>query len=196
MWALLTKSLWLLLFSFVCVAVYSVGLWATGQLLFPFQANGSLLYNADHHPVASALLAQPFSQPGFFHPRPSATHFSATASAASSLAASSGKLRKRVTQTLQDLNTDTPVPADAVMTSASGLDPHISLENALGQVGRISAEWAAVLHQNPVVLKNEITDFVREKAFSPLQGLAGGKIINVIYLNLWIDQHYRSQTHG
>src|ERR1700690_826620 len=100
---MISKSIWLLVFTLViCCVIYPAILWAIGQTVFPFQANGSLL-KSDGTPttkaeeaVGSLLIGQPFTQDQFFQPRPSACSYDASASASSALAASNYMLRNRV----------------------------------------------------------------------------------------------------
>jgi K+-transporting ATPase ATPase C chain len=109
---MISKSLWLLLFSVViCCMIYPVVVWAIGQVFFPFQANGSLL-KADGTPttkeseaVGSLLIAQPFTKDEYFQPRPSACSYDASASASSALAASNYALRNRVATAIGPLAT-------------------------------------------------------------------------------------------
>jgi potassium-transporting ATPase KdpC subunit len=97
----LSKSLWLLTFSVViCCIIYPLALWALGQTLFPFEANGSMLMGPDGKPVGSRLIAQPFTKDEYFQPRPSAASYDGSASASSTLAASNYMLRNRVAQQL------------------------------------------------------------------------------------------------
>jgi K+-transporting ATPase ATPase C chain len=101
MWRSLTKSIFLLISLVVIVCViYPSVLWIIGQTLFPFQANGSLLYDEAHKAVGSVLIAQAFTDDGYFQPRPSAANYDATASASSALAVSNYALRDRVARTL------------------------------------------------------------------------------------------------
>jgi potassium-transporting ATPase KdpC subunit len=96
-----SKSLWLLGFAVViCCGVYPAILWAIGQTLFPFQANGSLLTGPDGKVVGSKLIAQPFTKDEYFQPRPSAVSYDASASGPSNLAASNYLLRDRVAKIL------------------------------------------------------------------------------------------------
>ena len=97
----ISKSLWLLFFSVViCCLIYPAILWAIGQTIFPFQANGSILQGPDGKAVGSLLVAQPFTKDEYFQPRPSAASYDASASASSTLAASNYMLRNRVATTL------------------------------------------------------------------------------------------------
>ena len=97
----ITKSIWLLLFAVVLgCGVYPALLWAIGQVVFPFQANGSMVKGADGHVVGSLLIAQPFTKDEYFQPRPSACSYDASASSSSALAASNYALRNRVATAL------------------------------------------------------------------------------------------------
>src|SRR5450631_748678 len=137
------KELWTSIAATVvlCVVVsglYPVVIWGVGQLLFPHQANGSLIEN-NGQIVGSELLAQGFSGPRYFHPRPSAagTGYDATSSGGTNLGPTSQKLNDSIKLAVDayrkqnNLPADALVPADAVTSSASGLDPHVSVENAL-----------------------------------------------------------------
>ncbi len=88
------------------------------------------------------------------------------------------------TEDLQD------IPADQVMTSASGLDPHISLENAQYQLNRIVSKWASKLKRNPQEIQREIERILQANTSSPLGGLAGEKIINVLLVNLELTKQF------
>jgi K+-transporting ATPase ATPase C chain len=84
------------------------------------------------------------------------------------------------------------VPSDLVMTSASGLDPHITLENALFQLDRVAAKWAANVKRNPEDIKSEITQILLQNTSAPLAGLAGEKFINVLEMNIELRKKYGS----
>src|SRR6266404_1878566 len=99
----IVKSLWLLGSAvIICCLIYPLAVWAIGQTVFPFQANGSIVNGPDGKPVGSLLIAQPFAKPEHFTPRPSAisTPYDATASTSSALAVSNYALRDRVANTL------------------------------------------------------------------------------------------------
>jgi potassium-transporting ATPase KdpC subunit len=96
-----SKSLWLLAFAVVLVCgLYPAVLWAIGQTIFPFQANGSIVNGPDGKPVGSVLVAQPFTKDEYFWPRPSAASYDATASASSALAVSNYALRDRAARAI------------------------------------------------------------------------------------------------
>jgi K+-transporting ATPase ATPase C chain len=82
------------------------------------------------------------------------------------------------------------IPADMVTTSGSGLDPHITLQNAEYQLERVSAKWASDLKRNPESVRNEIQDIVQNNTFAPLGGLAGEKMVNVLKVNLELRNKY------
>jgi K+-transporting ATPase ATPase C chain len=130
----------------ICCAVYPLVVYCVGQVLFPQQANGSLVLGADGKPIASTLLGQTFSADKYFNPRPSAAGqgYDSTSSGGSNYGATSQALHDAVKQRVADyrrinnLTDSQPVPADAVEASASGLDPHISVKNALLQLPRVA----------------------------------------------------------
>ncbi len=334
MFRYLSKSVLLLVVSVaICCILYPIVLWAVGQALFPFQANGSMLSGPDGRPVGSKLIAQPFTKDEYFQPRPSAASYDASASGSSSLAASNYALRDRVARTLgpvvqyksgpqagqsvapdietwfrkdtyqgaphivaqwadmhnslaqawvasdaahttyvrgwakahpkdvQQFRKDNPaatqpkesdlavtffksfsaehpgkfpsvvtstgkdgkpqstievvnagqdiqstffdmwrqdhadadiqdVPADMVTTSASGLDPHISLQNAEFQLDRVSAKWAADLKRDPAGVRSEIEQILQKNAAAPWNGIAGEPFVNVLEVNLELRTKY------
>jgi K+-transporting ATPase ATPase C chain len=134
-----------LLLIVLCCGIYPLAVWAIAQGVFPHQANGSLV-EAKGKIVGSSLLAQGFAGPAYFHPRPSAAGqgYDAANSSGTNLGPTSKKLIEAVQQRVADYRTenglppDAPIPADAVTSSASGLDPHISPENARLQAGRVA----------------------------------------------------------
>ncbi len=330
----ITKSLWLLLFAVVlCCVIYPAVLWAIGQAVFPFQANGSLVKDQDGKVVGSLLIAQPFTKDEYFQPRPSACSYDASASSSSAIAASNYALRNRVATTLGPIvnykggpndgkpvapdieawfqkdmyqggsnivaqwadahnsvaqgwvtadpthaayvsnwaiahapivaqfikdNPSTPqpqpsdlamvffenfskenpgrflsavttngadgkpvtniqvvkdgsdiqstffdmwrqdnpdvaladVPGDMVTTSGSGLDPHITLQNAEFQLDRVASKWAADTKVDVAKVRAEIESILQNDAFAPFGGLAGEKMINVLQVNLELRKKY------
>ena len=327
---LVSKSIQLALISLVvCCGLYPLALWALGQTLFPFQANGSLVKGPDGRVVGSRLIAQPFTKDEYFQPRPSAAAFDASAAASSSPAASNSALRDRVARALGPIVTyrdgrpvapdverwfqqdsfqghpqlvaqwadrhgalaqgwvnadarnaafvdawavrepaavaawvkDNPtagqpkaadlavaffkafstshpgqfpsgvtrpgpdgkpvtvvepvregadiqaiffdmwrqdhpaadlqdLPADLVTASGSGLDPHISWQNAEFQLDRVAAKWAADLKRDPATLRREIQAILSTRISAPLGGLAGEPYVNVLELNLELVRRY------
>lgn len=197
---LITKSALLLLTLIVIVCgIYPFCLWVIGQSIFSFQANGSILLGPDNKPVGSKLIAQPFTKDEFFQPRPSAADYDPAASASSSLAASNIKLRDRVVQSLEKIiknkkeNTDVVselVPGDSVTTSASGLDPHISLENAEYQLDRVVNAWSSRLKRDANDIRQEILQILKANTEASLGGLFGEPFVNVLVINLELNNKY------
>ena len=185
------KELWTSIVATIvlCVLVsglYPVFIWGIGQVLFSHQANGSLV-ESNGQIVGSELLAQGFSGAKYFHPRPSAagTGYDPLNSGGSNLGPTSQKLidgiKAKVAQYRQEngLTGDAVVPADAVTASASGLDPHISLQNAQLQLGRVAKERG--LSEDAV--RGEVT----KATDNPLFGIGGEPGVNVLKLNLALD---------
>lgn len=85
------------------------------------------------------------------------------------------------------------VPADFVTASASGLDPHITLENAVFQLDRVAAKWAEILKADPELIRKEILALLLKHASSPLGGLAGEKFINVLEMNLELHKLFNER---
>jgi K+-transporting ATPase ATPase C chain len=185
------KELWTSVVATVvlCVVVsgiYPVLIWGVGQVLFPHQANGSLVEN-NGQIVGSELLAQGFSGAKYFHPRPSAagTGYDPTSSGGSNLGPTSQKLmdgiKANVAQYRQEnaLSADALVPADAVTASGSGLDPHISLQNAKIQIARVAKERGL----SDEVVQAEVT----KATDNALLGIGGEPGVNVLKVNLALD---------
>ena len=82
------------------------------------------------------------------------------------------------------------VPGDMVTTSGSGLDPHITLENAEYQLDRVASKWATDTKRNPAEVHTEIEQILQTDAFAPLDGLVGEKMINVLQVNLELTKRY------
>lgn len=151
--------------------VYPLIVWAIGQAIFRNEANGSLVVR-DGRVVGSTLIAQSFTSDRYFHPRPSAVDFNAQSSGGSNLGPTSRKLRDRIRNATG--------PVDAYTTSASGLDPHISPENALAQVARVA--HARGLDEKFV---RALVDRHVEGRFA---GVYGEPRVNVLVLNLALDE--------
>src|SRR5271170_252071 len=158
------------------------------QLFFPNQANGQLIKGKDGVVVGSRLIGQPFTGPGYFHPRPSAAGaagYDATASGGSNLGPTNAQLISRVNgdvAKLQAENPGVPVPVDLVTTSASGLDPDITPAAANFQVRRIATERKAT--------EAEIENLVLEHTANRQWGFLGEPRVNVLNLNLSLDERF------
>ncbi|MDB6114760.1 MAG: K+-transporting ATPase, subunit [Lacunisphaera sp.] len=183
-----TSLLLTLVFAVLLCGAYPLVVWAGGQALFSEQANGSLVLDRDGTVRGSTLLAQNFSSDKYFQPRPSAagTGYDATASSGTNLGPTSQKLNDSIKAAIaayrsaNGLAEDAPVPADAVTSSGSGLDPHISVANAELQTPRVarvrrlsSAQVQALVQQN-----------TRHRDW----GVFGEPTVNVLQLNLALDR--------
>jgi len=169
----------------VCCGGYTALILGLGQILTPDTANGSLLTRPDGSVIGSRLLAQAFTQPGYFWPRPSAVGYNAAGAGGSNKSPTSADLTKRAQETVAayGASADQPLPAelpaDLAAASGGGLDPHISLAGALYQVARV----AAARQREP----KRIEALVREHADSPGGLLTRDRVVNVLLLNLALD---------
>ncbi len=125
----------------VCAVAYPAAVWGFAQLLFPAQAEGSLVYSQDRTVIGSELIAQKFESDRYFHPRPSAADYKADAASGSNLGTKNPDLRKAVQERAEKLKatSEHPAPVDLVTASGSGLDPDISVEAAEYQAPRVAA---------------------------------------------------------
>ncbi|MDD5200132.1 MAG: K(+)-transporting ATPase subunit C [Terrimicrobiaceae bacterium] len=181
-----------LLFAVVLCGLYPVVIWGLSQLLFPHQANGSLIESADRRILGSEWLGQNFTAAKYFHPRPSAAGangYDAASSSGSNLGPTSQKLIDAVKQRVADyrkengLAAEALVPCDAVTSSGSGLDPHISVKNALLQASRV----ATARGQSMEAVKTAIAKFTD----APSLGILGEPGVNVLKLNLALEGSIR-----
>ena len=171
----------------LCV-VYPLVVWVISQGLFPHEAEGSLIQRGGNI-VGSELIAQNFSSPRYFHPRPSAAGeagYDAANSSGSNLGPLSKKLADAVKERIEayraenGLPPEAMVPADAVTASGSGLDPHISLKNAFLQTPRVA--------QARGIDSRAVEDFVRANTEGRDFGIFGDPRVNVLKLNLALDK--------
>jgi len=171
----------------ILCGVYPLVVWGIAQIVFPGQANGSLV-EQQGKTVGSSLLAQNFSGAQYFHPRPSAAGdvgYDGASSGGSNLGPLSQKLIDQVKERVDKYRTEnnlpasTLVPADAVTASGSGLDPHISVRNAEIQAPHVAQ--ARKLSADKV--KRLMQDFTE----GPELGFLGEPGVNVIRLNLALD---------
>ena len=161
---------------------YPLAMTFIGQAAFPAQANGSRI-TRDGVTIGSSLIGQDFTRPDYFWPRPSATGpapYNAAASSGSSYGPTDARLVERVADAVTRLDGTSPVPADAVTASGSGLDPHITPANARSQIARV----AAARRLDAAGVEALLADMTE----APLLGIAGEPRVNVLALNLALDQ--------
>jgi len=177
-----------LVLAVVCCGLYPFIVFGISQLLFRDQANGSLITGADGSVRGSRLLGQAFSGAKYFHPRPSAAGngYDATSSGGSNLGPTSRKLNDAIKERLagyraeNGLSESAPVPADAVTASGSGLDPHISLQNAELQIPRVVKARG--------VAEEKVRELIRQNTNGRDFGVFGEPGVNVLQLNRALDQ--------
>ena len=196
----------MLTLAFVVLAgfVFPGIVWAIGQGVFKDKANGSMVKDAKGNVVGSELIAQGFTKPEYFHPRPSAAGngYDPTNSGGTNLGPTSDKLINGIHKKTADgkddpsnfdgikdlavayrkenkLAPDAEIPADAVTRSASGLDPDISPANAEIQAGRV----AEARHMQ----KDQVMELINQNKTTPFLGVFGDSAVNVLKLNLALD---------
>lgn len=184
---LVTSCLVLVVLTVLAGLVYPLAMTGLAQVLFPNQANGSIV-TAEGKPVGSALIGQNFTKPEYFQGRPSAAGqngYDASASSGSNLGPTNEKLITAVKERIEAVQTangpakDSVIPADAVLASGSGLDPHISPAYAYLQINRV-----AKARQLPNAEVKKLVDLHVE---GRQLGLFGEPRVNVLNLNLALD---------
>ena len=187
----LKSSLRFLILSLgVCAVAYPAVVWLFGQAAAPGKAEGSLIRDPHGEVIGSALIGQGFTSARYVWPRPSAVGYDAAAAGGSNLSPASPALAERARATLAALGATAarPAPPDLVTASGSGLDPHVTLAAARYQAERVAAARG--------VGAAEVERLIDELAFDPAAGLAGGRLVNVLALNLALDRRFPRPTEG
>ena len=177
----------------ILCGVYPLAVMGVGKVLFNDKANGGIIQNADGKPVGARLIGQAFAKPEYFHGRPSSagTGYDGANSSGSNLGPTCQKFADGLKANVEAVLKDNPqlkkgeIPVDMVTASGSGLDPHISPENALAQAARVAAARKLTLEQ----VKNLIDDHVE----GPQLGIFGEPVVNVLVLNLDLDRLPKKQ---
>lgn len=165
----------------VCVVGYVALMLAFAQTAAPWRADGSIIVR-DGQAVGSELVVQNFTAPEYFWPRPSAADYDGMGAAGSNWSPTSEDLAARAAETVAryGATADNPIPADLVSASGGGLDPHISLDGALYQAGRVAEARG--------LTEAEVRDLVTSLAHAPGGVFAPEPIVNVLQLNLALDR--------
>lgn len=185
----------------ICGLIYPTLMTGLSQVIFPHQANGSLI-EMDGKVIGSELVGQDFTDERLFHCRPSAVNYNTftqnekesneqvlPSSGSENLASSNPKLEKRINDDVEEFLQENPtvkrddIPADIITASGSGLDPHISVDAANVQIDRVSKNT----HISKDVLKKLIKDNTENKLF----GIFGEEKVNVLQLNLSLIREIR-----
>ena len=183
-------------FLFIILGILLGGLYplisfGISKVITPNKSQGSLIYQGDQV-IGSRLIGQNFQSAGYFHSRPSACDYNGIKSAGSNLGPTSKKLSENLEKNVQayrkinGVETQIPIPADAVTSSGSGLDPHISIQNAKLQASRVGAAQGLPL-QTVIHLIDQSTE---KKTW----GIFGRERVNVLMLNLAIQQASTSSS--
>ena len=190
MWQQILPGLRIKLFmTLVLGIVYPLAMTGICQVLFPHKANGSLITVGDKV-IGSELIAQNFTKPEYFQPRPSAAGndgYDATSSGGTNLGPTSQKLIDKTKAAIEKFRKENPdftgsLPADLVTASASGLDPHLSPDSAKAQAPRVAKARG--------VSTDQVLQLVGQFAEAPDLGILGEARVNVLKLNLAMDQQF------
>jgi K+-transporting ATPase ATPase C chain len=167
----------------ICVGGYTGIVWAIGQTITPETAEGSLITRADGTVIGSRQLAQAFTQPQYFWPRPSAVDYNGAGAGGSNKSPTSTDLTERATELVAayGATTGNPLPAELAAASGAGLDPHITERAARYQVQRI-----AQARNVPI---DRIEQIIDRNAFAPGGGFTPDRLVNVLEMNIALDNN-------
>lgn len=185
----------------ICGLIYPMMMTGLSQIIFPQQANGSLI-KMDGKVVGSELVGQDFTDERLFHCRSSAVNYNTftqkegnkqiiPSSGSENLASSNPKLEKRINEDIKKFLQENPtikkedIPADIITASGSGLDPHISVDAARVQMDRVS--------KNTHISKTELEKLIKDNTENKLLGIFGEEKVNVLKLNLSIMREIKGR---
>jgi K+-transporting ATPase ATPase C chain len=175
--------------------IYPIFILALGQVVFPVQSNGSIV-EIDGRKVGARPIGQEFTRPEYFHPRPSRAGdegYDALSSSASNLGPTNRKLLEAVNSNAERILEENPgldisgVPVDAVTSSASGLDPHISPENAEMQAHRVAKARG--------ISMDAVRSLIGKHTERPPGVIPGDPAVNVLLLNMDLDRYQNGGRH-
>jgi potassium-transporting ATPase KdpC subunit len=179
---LLTSARMVLLTMGICSGLYMALILGFAQLTTPHTADGSLITDSRGNIIGSRLIAQNFSRPEYFRPRPSAVNYNAAAAGGSNLSPANPALRARAEEIIakMDAGNGRLVPADLVSASGSGLDPYITEHAAVFQADRVA-------HARGIAL-DRVMGAIKTQARKPGGVLNNTPLVNVLELNLAVDK--------
>ena len=184
-----TAMLLFIAFSLLTGLIYPLFMTGVIQIAMPKPASGSLIV-VDGKIVGSELIGQNFTSPSYFHGRPSAVNYAGNGSGASNFGPTNKNLMEQVSQRISEVRTENnlssnaTVPSELVLTSGSGLDPHISMEGAMLQVPRVDNARG--------IPESEVKVLVYQHIEPAQYGIMGQERVNVLNLNLALDKLKRS----
>jgi potassium-transporting ATPase KdpC subunit len=190
MWEQILPGLRIKIFMMILLGViYPLAITGISQLIFPHQANGSLV-TVGGKVIGSEIIGQNFTKPEYFQPRPSAAGsdgYDATSSAGSNYGPTNQKLIERVKASVEKFRKENPdyngpIPADLLTASASGLDPHLSPDSARAQTARVAKTRGVAVEQ--------INQLIAQFTEGPALGFLGEPRVNVLKLNLELDRQF------
>lgn len=179
----------LLAFTLICGGIYPALVTAIAQVVFPRQAAGSFILDTNGREIGSTLIGQPFTDPKYFWPRPSATAgfgYNPLASGGSNAGPTNPAYLATVTErvkALRESGVRGAIPADLAQASASGLDPHITPEAAMIQVARVARARGI----GEEMVRALVDQHVEDRQF----GFLGALRVNVLVLNLQLDRLFK-----
>jgi K+-transporting ATPase ATPase C chain len=178
--------LFLIVFTVICGGIYPALVTGIASVVFPKQAGGSFITDKDNRVIGSSLLGQPFSDPKYFWPRPSASAefpYNPLVSSGSNAGPTNPAFLQTVAdrvKAIRESGVTGAIPADLVLASASGLDPHISPEAARLQIARIAGARG--------LNAEKVREIVAATTEAPQAGILGAPRVNVLAANLALDK--------